>query len=130
MLKSISPSKYAWLGTSSGLRGVNFNCVVKKGSAQAEIYIDRGKDQCTENNLIYDSLFRNKEQIEKNFQDSVVWEPLPDSRACRIYKQVSQVGGWADEDRWEDIHKELIEIMIKMREVFNPFIKEIQKEKF
>ena len=56
MFNSISPSKYMWLGTSSGFRGVNYNCVVHKSSAQSEIYIDRGKESPSENKEIFDLL--------------------------------------------------------------------------
>ena len=66
MFNSISPRIYAWLGTSSGLRGVNYNCVVHKSSAQSEIYIDRGKESPSENKEIFDLLESKKKHIENN----------------------------------------------------------------
>ena len=43
MYANTTPRIYSWLGISSGLRGVGYNCAVGKNSTQAEIYIDRGK---------------------------------------------------------------------------------------
>jgi len=127
MYDSISPRSYSWLGTSSGLRGVNYNCAALKGSVQAEIYIDRGKESLNENNEIFNQLDSKKEQIEKNFGEKLLWEPLPESRACRI-KKVIEIGGWQDEEKWEEVHNELIDLAIKMKKAFEPTIKEIQKK--
>ena len=71
MFNNISPRIYAWLGTSSGLRGVGYNCAVHKGTTQAEVYIDRGKDSLNENKEIFETLINQKEQIEKNFGESL-----------------------------------------------------------
>ena len=127
MFNSISPRIYAWLGTSSGLRGVNYNCVVHKSSAQSEIYIDRGKESPSENKEIFDLLESKKKQIEKDFGESIEWEPLPDSRACRI-KKVLEIAGWQEEEKWDEVHEKLIEICIKMKKAFDPVINEIQKK--
>ena len=55
------------------------------------------------------------------------WEPLPDSRACRI-KKVIEIGGWQNEEKWEEIHDKLIEYCMKMKETFDPIISNLQKK--
>ena len=127
MYNNISPRIYAWLGTSTGLRGVGYNCAVTKNTAQAEIYIDRGKDNPNENKEIFDELEKNKNKIEEKFGDRLEWEPLPDSRACRI-KKVTEIGGWQNEEKWEEIHDKLIEYCMKMKETFDPIISNLQKK--
>ena len=127
MYNNISPRIYAWLGTSTGLRGVGYNCAVTKNTAQAEIYIDRGKDNPNENKEIFDELEKNKNKIEEKFGDKLEWEPLPDSRACRI-KKVIEIGGWQNEEKWEEVHDKLIEYCIKMKETFDPIISNLQKK--
>ena len=127
MYGNITPRIYSWLGVSTGLRGVGYNCAVGKSSAQAEIYIDRGKDTPEENKQIFDALEKNKYSIEKNFGKKLLWEPLPESRACRI-KAVIDSGGWKNEDDWENIHNQLIEYCINMKKSFDPHIKELIKK--
>lgn len=127
MYNNISPRVYAWLGTSTGLRGVGYNCAVLKNSAQAEIYIDRGKDNPGENKEIFDELEKNKLKIEEKFGDKLEWEPLPDSRACRI-KKVIEIGGWQNEDKWEEVHEKLIDYCMRMKDSFDPIISNLQKK--
>ena len=127
MYSNITPRIYSWLGVSTGLRGVGYNCAVGKSSAQAEIYIDRGKDTPEENKQIFDSLEKNKDKIEKEFGRNLLWEPLPESRACRI-KAVIDIGGWKDEENWEEVHNQLIQYCINMKKSFDPFIKELVKK--
>jgi len=127
MYATITPRIGSWLGTSSGLRGVGYNCAVNKNSAQAEVYIDRGKDMTEENNQIFAYLEKHKQQIEQEFGFNLNWEPLPKSRACRI-KAVIELGGWQDEDKWEEIHYKLIENCINIKKSFDPVIQELIKK--
>lgn len=127
MFNNISPRIYAYLGTSSGLRGVNYNCVVNKGVAASEVYIDRGKDAPNENKEIFDLLIKHKDQIEKDFGESLEWEPLPESRACRI-KKITEIGGWQDEERWEEVQDKIIDFSIRIKKAFDPIIKELQSK--
>lgn len=127
MFSNISPRVYSWIGTSTGLRGVGYNCSVTKHAAQAEIYIDRGKDAHEENTDIFNALHQKKDQIEKEFGSKLIWEPIPDSRSCRI-KKVTEAGGWKDEEKWEESHDHLIDFCMRMKKAFEPVINEIQKK--
>src|SRR5262249_50447871 len=40
----LTPREYSWIGTSSGIRGLNFNYSVTQDECAAELYIDRGKE--------------------------------------------------------------------------------------
>ena len=63
----ITPGQYQWIGTSSGIRGLNLNYVITKDECAAELYIDRGKDAAEENQRIFDQLLDHREDIEKTF---------------------------------------------------------------
>jgi len=88
---------------------------------------NRGKDAPNENNDIFKVLEQNKEKIEKDFGGQLMWEPLPESRACRI-KAVIDLGGWQDEDKWEEVHNKLIENCINLKKSFDPIIKDLVKK--
>lgn len=47
-----------------------------------ELYIDAGDAE--QNNAIFESLKEDQTTIESNLETEVVWEPLPNGRACRI----------------------------------------------
>ena len=42
---NISPGEYHWVGASSGIRGLNFNYVIRQEEGSVEFYIDRGADE-------------------------------------------------------------------------------------
>jgi hypothetical protein len=122
---NISPRMYHWLGTSSGISGINYNYTIGQHEGKIEVYIDRGKDG--EINLkIFESLFSHKDQIEKSFGGPLVWEEMPGKRACRI-AQYFENGGFKDVDKWEEITEEMIKGMTKMIKVFDPYLNEIKK---
>lgn len=56
-----------------------------------------------------------------------MWEPLPESRACRI-KAIIDTGGWQDDDKWDEIHDQLVDYCINLKKSFDPFIKELAKK--
>ena len=63
---------------------MTFNYVTKQHGASVELYIDRGRDAEDENDLIFNSLYEHKDEIEGSFGDGLSWEPLEAKRACRI----------------------------------------------
>jgi len=122
-----APKSRNYMGVSSGVRGVNYCVAAMNKSAQVEIYIDRGKDEGKDANLkIYNHLEKNKASIEKEFGQELEWERLDGSRACRI-KLKSNLGGFQDEETWENIHGFLVDNLIKFEKAFKGTIKELDK---
>src|SRR6266571_3249928 len=70
----ITPGEHSWLGTSSGISGLNFNYVVTQDECAAELYVDRGKDSEQENKAIFDQLQANQAEVEKAFGGPLSWE--------------------------------------------------------
>ncbi|MBN2103501.1 DUF4268 domain-containing protein [bacterium] len=121
---NISPGQYNWVGTSSGKRGLNYNYTVRQHSSTVELYIDRGTDSDEENLDIYNKLLENKKEIESEFGADLLWESLENRRACRISKTIN-IGGYKDDDKWENIQEEMIDTMIKFEKALKPYIKKI-----
>lgn len=118
----ISPSQYSWIGTGAGKGGLAFNYVARQHDAQAELYINRGKDSEKANKAIYDQLFSHKKEIEELFGESLNWERLDNGQACRISKAINTGGYRDDESKWPAIHDQLIDAMIRLEKAFKPFI--------
>ena len=122
---NISPSKHNWIGTSAGTQGLNLNYVVRKDSADVELYIDRGKDSEEINKNIFSQLFQNKEMIESEFGEPLEWQTLEGKRACRIKKRIT-IGGYRDDDKWSEIHEAMVNCMIKLEQSLKPYIKKLK----
>ena len=109
---NISPGRDSWISTGAGKSGLAYNYTITKHESKVELYIDRGKDSESENKNIFDELVKHKDEIENVVGDSLKWERLDNKRACRINKKFEN-GGYRDEDKWPDIHKNMIDAMCR-----------------
>ncbi len=121
---NISPTQHNWVGTSAGVRGLSYNYVIRKDSAQVELYIDRGEGCDEMNKNIFEQLYQNREEIEKIFGAPLEWQSLEGKRACRVRKEIS-IGGYRDEEKWGEINAEMVDNMIRLEKAFKAFIKRV-----
>ncbi len=106
----ITPSSYSWIGTSSGVRGLNLNYAVTQNQSSAELYIDRGRDSQDTNKHIFDQLLTHRQQIDAAIGREVSWERLNDRRACRI--KITVQGGYSSaEADWDAIQNNMADAM-------------------
>lgn len=122
----ITPGKYSWIGTGSGVRGSNFNYTVKQTQCGAELYIDRGNDSNDENQSIFDQLKRHQSAIEKTFGSKLNWEHLEGKRACRISCRFNNGGYRSPEEKWPKIQNEVINAMDKLEKAIKPHLKHLK----
>jgi hypothetical protein len=115
----ITPGRYHWIGTSSGIRGLNFNYTVTQNECAAELYIDRGDGLEAENKAIFDQLFAHKAEIDGTFGAPLSWERLDDKRACRIRVRVP--GGYrSPEEEWPNIQAAQVSAMTRLVAALKP----------
>jgi hypothetical protein len=119
----ISPGAYNWIGTGSGVRGLNLNYAVRQHETQVELYIDRG--DADENTATFEHFLSRQPQIEAEFGASLEWQRLDGKRACRIRHQV-EAGGWRDEARWADVIDASIDAMIRLEKALRGPLKELR----
>jgi len=121
----ITPGEYSWLGTSSGIRGLNLNYVVTQDESAAELYIDRGKNSEEENKTIFDQLQANQAEVEAAFGGPLSWERLEGKRACRI--RFTQTGGYrSPEETWPELQDGIISAMGRLEQALRPFLKQLK----
>jgi len=116
----------SWWGLGIGRSGFSaVSCFTIDNKFSVGIYIDMGKKESNEK--AFAELKENRRVIEPNLGEELVWDPLPDRRACRIYLAID---GTIDDD--EQKLAEIIEwatpLVIKFREVFSPLVRNIQIE--
>ncbi len=116
---NISPSTSSWVAAGAGTTGVSFNYAVRQRDARVELYIDTpDRDR---NQRIFEALSLKKEMIEEVFGFPLVWDTKEGRRACRIEKTFA-TGGYLDEDRWDAVHEELADAMVKLESAVRPHL--------
>lgn len=116
LFQSISPGKFSWIGAGSGVRGVSFNFGATQSYGRAELYIDRGdKDQ---NEALFDRLHNDREAVENEIGQPLVWERLENKRACRI--KLEQPADIFDTDQWPTIMPFMVSAMNRIEKTFGP----------
>lgn len=124
LYENISPNIYSWIGAGAGKSGIGYNLSITYSHAQAEVYLDRGKEFPDLNKERFDKLISHREQIEKIFGDRLNWERLDKKRACRISKKF-EGAGLGDKEKWPNLQDKLIDAIIRMEKAFRPYIKEL-----
>lgn len=123
---NISPGEYHWLGTSSGIRGLNYNYVIRQDEGTVELYIDKGADEDETNKRIFDWLLGRKVQIEKSFEGELSWQRLDDKRSCRI-AYTTTAGGWrSDESKWPEVQDAMIDAMVRLERAIKSQLPELK----
>jgi hypothetical protein len=119
---NLRPSKDSWIGVALGVSGVSLNLVVSREYARSEIYINRGDK--AENKRVFDYFLQHKEQIEKDFGASLVWERMDDKVTSRIKWQLNGVNVF-DEKDYPKMINFLINGLERMKKAFSLPIKDL-----
>jgi hypothetical protein len=112
---NISPSKESWIGIGLGKTGVGLNLVVSRSNARAEVYINRGSAE--ENKRVFDYLYKQREQIEKEFGGPLVWERMDGKVTSRIKHQLDGVSVYEESD-YPQMNDFLIDATERMKRAF------------
>lgn len=81
--QNISPSKDQWISCGSGVSGVTFSLVASTSYADVEVTINKGGNK-RENEEIFNKLLEQKDEIEKEFGNKLLWDRLEAKISCRI----------------------------------------------
>jgi hypothetical protein len=125
LFSAISPGHYHWIGAGAGKSGVTFNYVVTNDYVSAELYIDHDKDNGHKNKLIFDQLYKQKDEIEKDLGLKLEWERLDEKRASRIAYYI-EGAGLRNRDEWPALQDKITEAMSKIEKVLSPYLKGIK----
>jgi hypothetical protein len=119
---NISPARDQWIGIGLGKGGVSLNLVISRTYARAEIYINRGSKD--ENKRVFDHLYKQKDQIEKEFGGSLIWERMDDKVTSRIKHQLDGVNVNEESD-YPQMNTFLVDATERMRKAFTGPISKI-----
>lgn len=126
LFKNISPKVNAWLTVTSGIPGVAFNFSISNTNAHSFLYIDKGKDKKRENKFIFDELAKRKDQIHKEYDDSLNWKRMDSKRACRIGDQIP--GSIFDKEQRGKIMDFMVDSMVRLEKTFKTPLEEVNQK--
>lgn len=121
----LTPSSYSWIGTSSGINGLNLNYGVKQNESYVDLYIDRGTDSQEENKSIFDQLKAHDQIINQLVGQEVFWERMNERRASRIRIKI-QGGYRSPEADWAGIQNNMVEAMNRLNQALIPLLPNLQ----
>jgi Protein of unknown function DUF262/Domain of unknown function (DUF4268)/Protein of unknown function (DUF1524) len=120
----VSPSHVTLVSAGAGITGVSLNYVAAQHSARVEVYMRR--PNAAENKVIFDSLHRHRDDIERAYGRPLRWQRLAGKVACRISDRFDD-GGFLDSERWPAIHEEMIDAMIRLERVMGPYVSRLSR---
>ena len=112
IFSNVKPTKQNWVSGATGHSGIIYSMVSNMDNARAELYI--GSSNKEYNKKVYDLFLSQKNEIEKDFGESLIWTRLNDKIASRIYVLLNNVSisNENDWDRMIEFQAEKIKMMI------------------
>jgi hypothetical protein len=120
--QAISPSKDAWIGAASGVRGLSYVAWVNQHTTRIELRIDRGKGSEAENLSILNELKSHTQEIEQVFGEELQWEDLEGYRVCSVRKDYEDGGYKSAPEAINNITEKIVGSMIRLEKATRPFI--------
>jgi len=116
----VSPSENNWITSGASISGISFSLVIRKHDAAVQLVIDSDKEK---NKLIFDSLYKDKSEIEHAFGGQLDWMRSDDLKKSYINKTLAIGGNWNARSEWPDIQLSMIDTLVSMETAFVPFLK-------
>lgn len=115
LYQNVNASKDYWISGRTGISSINFNSSVSNYYARAEVYMQRSSRD--ENKFVFDELFKEKEEIERDFGQPLIWERLDAKKAARIKHELNNVD-FNNKDDWNKMVEFLVDGIVRMERAF------------
>ncbi len=113
-----------WLHVGTGVAGVVCSLVVRRSDWEVGIWIDCGLQSRAINKKIFDALYSQRSEIERECGFSLEWERQDEKQHSVVFKPLSR-GSLDDTSSWPALQDEMIDTAVRMVRVFGPRLKEI-----
>lgn len=124
ILGNRTPQPASWMGYGVGRTDFRVSAVMQRSKKriQTELYIS-GSDA----KAFFGLLRQQKDEIERDFGDTLDWQELPEKQDCRIAHERREVDPF-DESDWPRQHEWLADRLITMRGVFSDRIRDLDAD--
>jgi hypothetical protein len=117
---AITPSAGAWVRRAAGSGNTGYCYWVFKSYSRVEFELSGLRSDPTLSKRQFDLLLTHKKQIE-SVTGPLRWERLPEHRLSRIGIRIPG-GIETSRDEWPEVHRRLVDIMVKFHEAFQPIV--------
>jgi uncharacterized protein with ParB-like and HNH nuclease domain len=124
LFQRVSPSKDHWLIAGAGISGLSYTFLITKSYTAIEFSINRASKE--DNKRLFNSIEKNKSEIEERFGSPLLWEIMSESKMSRIKYQLDNVNFYVDSDL-ETIKAFFIKNLAPFYEAFNPVVNGLKK---
>lgn len=111
LYQNINPSGDYWKGAGSGISGIQYIFTISKQCEMIELYISTSRKE--NNKLIYDELFKTKDQIENKFNGILEWERKNDTKVSRVCFRIYIT---FEECNWDEIINVMTDNMVRLND--------------
>lgn len=98
LYNNISASKDHWLSAGCGLSGCHYALIFAQKEIRVELTL--GRSNTAENKLLFDALHAEKEAIEAQFGEPIVWHRLDEKKSSRL--QFGKAAESTNQDLWPE----------------------------
>ena len=109
-----------WYDINFGFANANIALTINSQTNQiaCEIYIPNSKQ-------LFTYLYNQRELIEAELNEKLLWEELPKKKASRI--KISEIGSLSDSENWNQYYSWLLERTIVFQKIFSKYIRQFSK---
>lgn len=91
---------------------------------RVDLYINTGNRDI--NKAVLDSLHQSKAEIEREFEEPLIWERLDSKQACRI--KAERNGNVFDREQWPAMIDYMLGAMVRLDQTFRPKLPTVMKQ--
>ena len=117
---AVAPGKDSWLAAGSGRSGMHFIYRIRRHDAGVYFGLE-GRNQ-THNHAAFDSLLSERERVEADFGEELIWDKDENRKHCRIGVELTLGGYQDDPETWPDIQDAMIDAMVRLDKALKPMV--------
>lgn len=121
---NVNPSKDHWLSAGSGVRSCPYELIFGKKEARVQLALSRPERQ--DNKLLFDALLEQRESIEGELGEELLWLRLDNRKSCRI--QLAKPFDGYDRDCWREIIDWQVEALRRFHAAINSPLHQLANE--
>jgi len=122
---NVSPGKDNWVTAGAGKSGMGWSYSITMDKGSVELFVDRGPEKKDETDRIFEKILNDREKIEKEFGEPLIWDRVEGRRVCRI-KSLCKIGGLKDMASWDRIQEDMIDRMVRLEKALRPILSTIK----
>ncbi|MCD4733925.1 DUF4268 domain-containing protein, partial [bacterium] len=111
------------LCAGAGITGVSICYELYSDATSVELKLHRSDRE--ENSRMLKKLLSFKDEIEHAFGASLSWNEMEFFIRCSVTTEKLTLGGWQDEEKWEEIIDATVDMMIRFHTALQPYIDQL-----